>query len=85
MKFVNRRDWEPKYTSVLYEKHFDEEFITRGKCCTLKWSMNPVPTKHSFVALKRPSTLPEMLTPRKPVKIRNIEPDQLPDFTEKTE
>ena len=45
--------------------------------------MNPVPTKHSFVALKRPSTLPEMLTPGKPLKIRNIEPDQRPDFTEK--
>ena len=83
MKFVNRRDWEPKRTSILCEKYFDEEFISRGKRCTLKWSMDPVPTKHSFVAIKRPFTLTEMSTPRKPPKIRYIEPDQLPDFLEK--
>ena len=82
-KFINRRDWTPKPTSVLCEKHFDETLITRGKRTTLKWELNPTPTKHSVLAMKRPSTLPELSTPRKPPKIRNIEPDQHKNFVEK--
>ena len=82
-KFVNRRDWSPKPTSVLCEKHFDEALITRGKRSTLKWELNPTPTKHSLLAQKQPSTLPTVSTPRKPPKIRNIEQDQLKSFVEK--
>ena len=80
VKFVNRADWKPKPTSVLCERHFSEEYITRGKRCTLKWNLNPIPTKHSSLAKKRPSTLPDLSTPRKAPKIRNIEPDQMQDF-----
>ena len=82
VSFVNRQDWTPKPTSVLCEKHFEEKLITRGKRCTLKWVLNPFPTKHSASALKRPSIFSELSAPRKPQKIRNIDPDQLPDFLE---
>lgn len=60
VKFVNRRDWKgddwkPSSASVLCEKHFKEEYISRGKKCNLKWKCNPIPTIHSVESLKRPS------------------------------
>ena len=83
IKFVNRADWKPAPTSVLCERHFDDMYINRGKRCTLKWNLNPIPTKHSAIAMKRPSTLPDLSTPRKAPKIRNIEPDQMQEFMAK--
>ena len=38
MKFINRRDWIPSSTAVLCKKHFEEEYISRGKKCNLKWT-----------------------------------------------
>ena len=51
VKVVNRRDWIPSSTAVLSEKHFEEEYISRGKKCNLKWKCNPIPTIHSEQSL----------------------------------
>ena len=32
-RFVNRRDWKPSANSVLYELHFEEKYVIRGKKC----------------------------------------------------
>ena len=39
--FDNRKNWKPPSCSVLCEKHFREEVITRDKRTTPKWSMDP--------------------------------------------
>ena len=80
--FTNRRDWHPSVTSVICEKHFHEDAMTRGKRVTLKWNLNPVPTKFIPPSNKRPLCLPAIEGWRKPPKVRNIEPDQLPDFND---
>ena len=80
-KFVNRRDWNPTQSSVVCEKHFADRLVTRGKRTTLNWSLNPIPTIHSELACKRPSTLTNVTDFRKPPKIRNVLPDQMNDFT----
>ena len=38
-------------------KHFLDKFIRDGLRKTLNWSLNPIPTLHTQIALKRPSTL----------------------------
>ena len=78
--FVNRQAWKPTKSSVLCENHFEDHYILHGKRKTLKWCLNPVPTIHSELAAKRPSTLPTLTPVRKPPKIRNILPDQAPEF-----
>lgn len=83
IKFVNNKDWKPSSCSVLCEKHFKEKLISRGKRCTLKWKLNPVPTIHSEIAMKRPSLLPNISALRNPPKIRNIQPDQKQEFFSK--
>ena len=77
--FVNRSNWEPNGSSVLCEKHFSKELISRGKSkCTLKFKLNPVPTIHSNDSLKRPSALPTPEPPpRKLPKLRGIQEDEL--------
>ena len=45
--------------------------------------LNPVPTIHSKIARKRPS-LPNVTPLRRPPKVRNIEPDQMPQFNDMT-
>ena len=55
IRFTNKQNWQPTSSSVLCERHFHEDSITRGKGTTLKWNLNPIPTKfrgssenHSF-------------------------------------
>ena len=79
-KFVNRKEWQPTKSSVLCENHFEDRYKLRGKRTTLKWDLNPVPTIHSELAAKRPSLLPNLNPIRKNPRIRNILPDQAPDF-----
>ena len=57
IRFVNRKDWKPTKHSVLGELHFEERYIVRGGKSNLKWSMNPIPTKHFKELLKIPSSL----------------------------
>ena len=60
---VNHKDWERAKHSVLCEVHFEEKYIIRGGKSNVKWSMNPIPTKHSKELLKMPSSI-------KPVKLQ---------------
>ena len=52
--------------TVLCGLHFEEKYIVRGGKSNLKWSMNPIPTKHSTELQKMPlSLLPTSKTTRK--------------------
>ena len=84
IRFVNRKDWKPTKHSVLCELHFEEKYIVRGGKSNLKWSMNPIPTKHSKELLKMPSSLlPTSKTTRKPPRERLISNDQMDSFRER--
>ena len=84
IRFVNRKDWKPTKHSVLCELHFEEKYIVRGGKSNLKWSMNPIPTKHSKELLKMPSSLlPTSKTTRKPPRERLISNDQMDTFCER--
>ena len=85
VKFTNRQDWTPTASSVICERHFHEDAMSRGKQRVgLKWKWNPVPTKLEPPCKKRlltqPMTQPNVDSWRKPPKIRNVEPDQFPNF-----
>ena len=55
--------------------------MKRGKRTTLKWDLNPLPsTIQDKAAIRRPDYFPEIKELRKPLKIRNILPDQIKDF-----
>ena len=43
-KFVCRDGWKPSANSVIYEFHFEDRLIRKGKRWTLKWKLNPMPT-----------------------------------------
>ena len=81
-RFVSLNNWTPTNSSVLCEKHFEGHYIKRGNRTTLQWDQNPIPTIQSTMALKRPASFPPVEMLRKPPKIRNICPDQLPEFKE---
>ena len=81
IKFTNRKEWTPTASSVICEKHFHEDALSRGKQrVVLKWKWNPVPTICRTPCEKRPLTQPNIDSWRKPPKIRNIEADQFLDF-----
>ena len=81
-----RKDWKPTRHSVLCELHFEEKYIVRGGKSNLKWSMNPIPTKHSKELLKMPSSLlPTSKTTRKPPRERLISNNQMDTFRERFE
>ena len=66
---------------VLFEFHFEEKYIFRGGKSNLKWSLNPIPTKHSKELLKIPSSLLQSSkTTRKPLRERLISNDQMGTF-----
>ena len=74
---------ETNKTLLLHDFHFQEEYIVRGKS-NLKWSMNPIPKKHSKELLKMPSLLlPISKTIRKPLTERLISNDQMDTFGER--
>ena len=75
-----KKNWKPTAKTVLCERHFKAEFIKRAKRTTLKWAMNPVPSIQSTAASKRPASLPPVTDFRKPPKIRNVLPDEKPEF-----
>ena len=52
IRFVNRKDWKHTKHSILCELHFEEKYIVRGGKSSLKWLMNPIPTKHFKELLK---------------------------------
>ena len=81
IKFTNRRDWTPTASSVICEKHFHEDALKRGKQrVSLNWKWNPIPTIYAPSSRKRLLNEPNIESWRKPSKIRNVEPDQLPEF-----
>ena len=78
IRFVNRKDWNPTKHSLSFELHFEEKYIIRGGKSNLKWSMNPIPTKHFKELLKVPSSLLlTSKTARKPPRQRSISNDQI--------
>ena len=83
IRFVNRKEWKPTNHSFLCEVHFEEKYIVRVGTSNLKWSMNPIPTKHSRELLKMLSSLlPTGKTTRKPPRERFIFNDQMDTFRE---
>ena len=81
IKFTNRRDWTPTASSVISEKHFHENALKRGKQrLSLNWKWNPIPTIYGPSSRKRLLNEPNIKSWRKSPKIRNVEPDQLPEF-----
>ena len=83
VSFVNRTNWKLSANSVICAKHFLGKFIRDGSRKTLNWSLNPIPTLHTQIALKRPSTLKTPSAVRKPPKIRVYQDDQLQHFDKK--
>ena len=59
----------------MYEKHFHKDAMSRGL-----QRVNPIPTKRGLHCGKRQFNEPNIELWGKPLKIRNLEPDQLPDF-----
>ena len=57
------------------EKHFHEDVMTRGL-----QRVNPIPTKRGPHCGRRQLNEPNIELWGKPLQIRNLEPDQLPDF-----
>ena len=49
----------------------------------MNWSLNPIPTLHTQITLKRPSALKTPSAVRKPPKIRFYQDDQLQHFNKK--
>ena len=79
--FVNRSDWKPIKNSVICEKHFESKYILIGKQRNLlDWKLNPIPTLHTDMALKKPSLLPTLSVPRKTPKLRVYQEDELCEF-----
>ena len=75
--------FETNQTLLLYELHFQEEYIVRGKS-NFKCSTNPIPTKHSKELLKMPSSLlPITKTTRNFPTERLISNDQMDTFRER--
>ena len=54
VRWVNRKDFvDASSSSVICEKHFTPELISRGEKCRLKMGMDPVPSIHSAESLKQ--------------------------------
>ena len=70
VSFVNRTNWKPSANLVICAKHFPDKFIRDGSRKTLNWSLNPIPTLHTQIALKIPPTLKTSSAVRKLPKIR---------------
>ena len=84
-QFVNRGDnWKAKNRSVLCEKHFESQYISKGEQRThLKRKLQPIPTLHTEEAMMKPSCLNTPVPPRKAPKIRNFQNDELDEFRKK--
>ena len=83
MKFVYRSSWKPSRSSVICVKHFQKEYTINGQRKKLKWKMQPVSTLQTAEALKRPSTLPNTILPRKAPKVRMYQDDELSSYETK--
>ena len=77
---MNRANWEPKPSSVICFKHFENKYVISGKRKTLNWKMNPIPTLHTEKACKRPSMLTTPKEPRRPPKQRCFQTDEMKTF-----
>ena len=58
IKFVNRKDWQPSSSSVVYSKHFDDKYLKKdeqGKRYRLNKKLKPIPTNY-------PSSAPPQTT-----------------------
>ena len=68
----------PQSLSVVCIKHFESKYAIKGRRRTLNWKFNPVHTIHSTEAMKRPSVLCFLISPRRePKKEESFEKDQL--------
>ena len=86
IKFTGRKDRKPSASSVICEKHSNEDVMNRGKQrVVLKWIWNPLPNILGPLSKKRALTQPTIDSWRKPPKIRNVFPDQLPNFQREDE
>ena len=81
-RVVNRSEWVASCNSVICIKHFEEKYIIRGKKNNLMFCLNPIPTINTEIALKRPSTLPTPIIPRKAPKLRVFQKDQSGEFSD---
>ena len=59
VKFCNRKhEFTITNNTGICTKHFDEKFINKGTRMTLKWELNPVPTKYAPDIDVPPSMIP---------------------------
>ena len=77
IKYVNQPVLKLSKSSVVCVKNFKNELIIHGQRKKLKWELQPVPIVHSNEALKRPSTLPIIILPRKLPEPRVFQNDEL--------
>ena len=79
IRFCNQKDLHITEHVGICIKHFDDKFVKEGKRKTLRWELNPIPTKYSPDIEVAPSLIPTTPTYRKPPTDRS-EPDQLKEF-----
>ena len=82
VRFCNRkRAFDITNNSGICTKHFEERFVNDGERKTLKWMLNPIPSKYCADIHIPPSVLPTPTSNRKPPTDRSS-PDELSSFKE---
>lgn len=81
LRFCNRKD-KIKITNNIgiCEKHFDEELIKYGSRKTLRWALDPAPTKYPANIDVPPSVLPTPSSRRKPPTQHSVYTESCPLF-----
>ena len=81
-KFVCRDGWKPSANSVIYEFHFEDRLIRKGKRWTLKWKLNPMPTMLADEMKAMPQSVQPTpaAPPRKPPAKRTYQEDEINAF-----
>ena len=81
-KFVCWDSWKPSANSVICEFHFEDRLIRKGKRWTLKWKLNPMPTKLTDEMKAMPQSVQSTpaAPPRKPPAKRTYQEDEINAF-----
>ena len=80
VKFVSRMSWLPTKNFGICAKQFEETFLKKGLCATLRWDLNPVPTLHCNIESTPKSLLPSQTTGRVAPKDRSTLEDEHSKF-----
>ena len=84
--FVNLKYWTPTKNSGICAKHFEEKYLKKGLCTTLRWDLNPIPSIYSNPGSVLPSVIPTPKTSRKLPSVRKpLSPDEKEVFDKNDE